>query len=416
MKRFLSGLVLLTAIASGGALFADTVQSGPDQLDDLEVKAVREWINTKRQVSVREVGGNLSISAEVATNFQFTNETVKGIRQRSPGGATDVYGRGMEIAYKLMFDYRTEWTWLAAKLKFKNRAGLFGGTADKIRLDKAYWGVRLMEKDALTLDVEVGRRSLGDVFDSKVEFEALFDGVLLRYEQGFEIIDTVYVHAGAFVIDQRKDHLGYAGELGLLDIADTGLFAKYSLIDWDTKHTNYDPLERKKFDFIVSQILLGYRFVPKKLDKEVRLYAALLYNHEAKPREITDWHRAGTGCYVGFIIGKTRKKGDWSLESNYELLEAQAVPTYDVGGVGIGNAADAPLYFNYNATTKKNVSTTRKTAAGNGNWQGYDIIFSYLLTDNLNFKQVWSQSTTYDHKIGPLRHYKQYELDLIYAF
>ena len=414
MKRFFFGIVLFSSVVAMAHLAADTVESAPEQLDDLEVKAVREWINTKRQVSVKEVGGNLSISAEVSSEFQVTNEKVNGVRQRAPGGATSVFGRGMDVAYKLMFDYRTDKTWLASKLKFKNRAGLFGGTADKIRLEKAFWGLRLLQKEALTLDIEMGRRNLGTVFDSKVEFNALFDGILFKYDQGFETIGNFYIHAGMYVIDQRKDHYGYVGELGLLDVANTGLFAKYSLIDWDTKHTNYCRLEQKKFDFLISHFLLGYRFVPKRLDKEVKVYAAGLYNHQAKARVITDWSRAAWGAYGGFIIGRTRKKGDWSLETSYQVLSGQAVPYFDAGGVGIGNAADAGFYFNKVDGVK--VPTTRKTAAGNANWQGYSIIFNYLITDNLNLKQVWNQASTLDHKIGPLRRYKQYEIDFIYAF
>lgn len=414
MKRFFSGVVLFSSVLGMSHLAADTVESAPDQLDDVEVKAVREWINTKRQVSVKEVGGNLSISGEVSAEFQTTNEKVNGVRQRAPGGATDVFARGMEICYKLMFDYRTDRTWLASKLRFKNKAGLFGGNADKIRLEKAYWGLRFLQKEALTLDVELGRRGLGSMFDSKIEFIALFDGVLLKYDQGFETVGNFYVHGGAFIIDQRKDHLGYVGELGLLDVANTGLFAKYSLIDWDTKRTNYKRLERRKFDFLVSQVLLGYRCVPKSWDKEVKVYFAGLYNHCAKPREITDWSRAAWGGYAGFIIGRTRKKADWSLEASYQVVAAQAVPYYDVGGVGIGNAADAGFYFN--EVDHKPVATTRKTAAGNTNWQGYTIIFNYLVTDNINIKQVWNQSSTLNHNIGPLRRYKQYEVDFIYAF
>ena len=414
MNRFFSSLVLFSSALGMSQLAADTVESAPEQLDDLEVKAVREWINTKRQVSVKEVGGNLSISAEVSSEFQVTNEKVDGVRQRSPGGATDVFGRGMDIAYKLMFDYRTERTWLASKLKFKNRAGLFGGTADKIRLEKAFWGLRLLQKDALTLDIEMGRRSLGTVFDSKVEYNALFDGILFKYDQGFETVGNFYIHSGMFIIDQRKDHYGYVGELGLLDVANTGLYAKYSLIDWDTKHTNYCRLEQKKFDFLISHFLLGYRFIPKGLDKEVKVYAAGLYNHAADARTITDWSRAAWGAYTGFMIGKTRKKGDWSLEAIYEVVSAQALPYFDVGGVGIGNAANAGLYFN--TVDGKKVPTTRETAAGSTNWQVFTIIFNYLITDNLNIKQVWNQSSTLDHKIGPLRRYKQYEIDFIYAF
>jgi len=43
-------------------------------------------------------------------------------------------------------------------------------------------------------------------------------------------------------------------------------------------------------------------------------------------------------------------------------------------------------------------------------------VLQYMLTNNLNLFQEWSQSITLDDHIGPFRRYKQYELELIYAF
>ena len=410
MYRFFSSFVLFSAALVFSKLSADTVETATEQLDDREVKSIREFINTKRQVTLKEIGGNLSISAEVSTEFQDSNERLNGLRQRAPGGATDVAARGFDIGFGLIFDYRTDRTWMSAKLKFKNKAGLFGGTADKIKLDKAYWGVRLLEQEALTLDCEVGRRNLTTLFDSRAEFNANFDGVIFKYDQGFETLGNFYVHPAVFIIDQRKDHYGYVGEIGLLEIFNTGLYAKYSLIDWDTKHTNYSHLDQLKFDFLISQFLLGFRCVPKWLNQNLELYMAGLYNHEAKARSITAYQRAAWAAYAGFLIGMTRKQGDWAFETYYQAVAAQAIPDYDVGGVGIGNAANTSFYSN------NNIPTTRKTAAGNTNFQGYLINFNYMLTDNLVVKQSWKQSITLNSRIGPLRRFKQYEVDFIYAF
>ena len=115
-----------------------------------------------------------------------------------------------------MFDYRTDRTWASVKLEFDNDAGLFGGTFNKLKLERAFIGFRVFEKETFTTDVLIGRNRMGSFFDSKVEFGTFFDGILVRYDQTLETIGDIYVHAGVFVIDGRRNHYGYVGELGLI--------------------------------------------------------------------------------------------------------------------------------------------------------------------------------------------------------
>src|SRR5580704_6832694 len=68
------------------SLHASTIERSQD-VDQKDVNAVREWINTKRQVTVRELGGALSISGEVRTEMQSTGETRNGINQRGKHAA-----------------------------------------------------------------------------------------------------------------------------------------------------------------------------------------------------------------------------------------------------------------------------------------------------------------------------------------
>ena len=49
--------------------------NGQDAVSQEDIEALREFINTKRQVTIKEIGGSLSISGEVRTEFQATNET-----------------------------------------------------------------------------------------------------------------------------------------------------------------------------------------------------------------------------------------------------------------------------------------------------------------------------------------------------
>jgi hypothetical protein len=401
-------------------LFADTIDSDND-IEELDIQALREWVYTKRQVTVAEKGGALSISGEVRSEFQKTGETKNGITQRGSRGevlndGTHVPSGAFDIEVNLMLDYRADRTWGAVKLEFDNDAGIFNGTLNKLKLERAFIGARALEGDAYTFDLVFGRNRMSSYFDSKLEFGTFFDGILVRYDIGLEDLGDAYLHAGPFVINERATQFGYVGELGLLNIGNTGFYSKLSLIDWDTKHFSESDAnrDRQRFDFIVSQLILGYKFVPQYLEKTVILYLAGLYNFAAKPHEITDHKKANYGSYLGFSIGELRKKGDYALDVNYQVLAAQCVPDFDSNGIGIGNASGSGFY-----TTKLNGSgdlTTRQTAGGNVNYRGFAITLEYLLTNNLNLLQAWQQSITLDKDIGPFRRFKQYEIELIYLF
>lgn len=401
-------------------LMANTFDDGPDDLDQRDIEALRDWINTKRQVTVKEIGGSLSVAGEVRFEFQGTNEKVNGVRQRGPGGLRDKDGANYanyswDVEVNIMLDYRTDRTWTAIKLEFDNNAGIFGGSLDRIKLEKAYFGVRLIQNEMSFLDLEMGRRRLSSIFDSKLEYNSFFDGALVKYDKSFEKAGEFYFSLGGFIIDERNNHYGYAGEIGIMNIASTGLYTKYSLIDWDLKkHMSFTPGNGVLFDFLVSQLIFGYRFVPAKLEKVVILYLAGLYNHAAKRRSITDHRLANAGGYLGFSIGELRKKGDWSFDANYQVLQAQAVPDFDVSGIGFNNT---PRLGFYNTQLDgKGVPTTRSNAAGNGNYRGFQLTLEYLLTETINIQQQWQQSITLDNDIGPFRQFKQYEVEFIYAF
>lgn len=393
---------------------ADTVDQGDRaSIDAREIQAMREWINTKRQVTVKEKGGSLAISGEVRTEMQVAYETVDGRSQR---GATTLFGIPHEVydvEVNLMFDYRADRSWASAKLEFDNDAGIFNGTLSKIKLERAYWGVRLLELSSVIVDVEVGRRRINSFVDSKLEGDSFFDGIFFKYDQNFESIADFYVHAGPFLIDERRYQYGYLGEIGLLDVADSGFYTKYLLIDWDTKDFQ-NKVTKERFHFIVSQLLFGYKFLPQKFQKLVVLYIAGLWNHMARKVSVTNHRRENWGAYVGFSIGELKKKGDWALDTSYQAMAAQAVPDFDAAGLGVGNAAGGGLY-----NTKINgtgAPTTRRNATGNGNFRGYNITLEYLLTNNLVLFQSWTQSQTLHSSIGPYRRYKQYEMEFNYAF
>lgn len=418
-NRLMRHLFILCAITCFSSLLEASTIDSSDDIDQKDINALREWINTKRQVTVRELGGALSISGEVRTEFQSTSEVVNGVKQRGAGapklGKAErrIPNNAYDIEVNLMLDYRTEGSWASIKLEFDNDAGIFSGTLNKLKLERAYWGVRMVDADTWTMDFEAGRRRMSTIVDSKIEFNNFFDGLWLKYDQAFDAIGDYYLHLGAFVINENRQQYGYLGETGVLNIAGTGLYMKYSLIDWDTKcyHTK---VNRERFDFVVSQFILGYRFVPSWFDQVIQVYSAALYNHRARRLELTNKEKQNWGGYIGFSMGELKKKGDWALDINYQVLEAQCVPDFDVQGIGLGNAADTGFYtVNSDGT---GAATKRETAGGNVNYRGVQITLDWLLTSQLDFQQSWQQSVTLDRNIGPFRRFKQYEIEFIYGF
>lgn len=417
LRRFF--YLCATCIFSTASLSASTIEDSND-IEQKDINAVREWINTKRQVTVNELGGALSIAGEVRTELQSASETSNGIKQRGSGSPIIQSSTGhpfpqnaFDIEVNLMLDYRAERSWASIKLEFDNNAGIDSGTFDRIKLERAYWAARVIDADTFTFDVELGRRKISGVVDSKIEFNAFFDGAWFKYDQSLDQIADVYLHAGVFIINENKNQFGYLGEFGILNVGGTGFYTKYSLIDWDTKdlHNNID---NHRFDFIVSQLILGYKFLPNRLQKIVQIYAAGLWNHAARRLGITGFKRANFGGYVGFSIGELKKQGDWAFDINYQVLAAQCVPDFDIQGIGLGNAANAGFYSSN--IKGGGAPTTRKTAAGNGNYRGFQMTLDYLLTNQLNMQQSWQQSITLDDSIGPFRRYKQYEIEFIYGF
>lgn len=412
MKK-LCGLALLSM-----AVLTTTSLSAVDVSNE-DIQSLRDWINAKRMITVKELGGQLSISGDIHSEMQAINEVVDGVQQRGRG--TDKPNHNYDIELNLNIDYRTENTWAAGRIKFDNDAGIinefFGsGKNDKIKVDRAYFGYRVLDDDRHTMEVELGRRSsINTIFDSKLQFTSLFDGVNFKDTYALEKVGDVYYQLGAFIVNEKKDQAAYLGEVGILNIAKTGFYGKYSLIDWDTKSDLKIPEE---FRFIVSQLTLGYKFIPTALDKIVWFYAAGLYNHRARPLAISDHKKANFGGYLGFSVGQVKLAGDWALEANYQVLGAQCVPNFDVAGIGMGNTSGNAFYWHKEKVDSKDtpIANTRKTAEGNVNYRGFTINLQYLLTNNLNILQEWKQSITLDKDIGPFRRYKQYEIDFIYLF
>jgi len=258
--------------------------------------------------------------------------------------------RDLDLEVNLQFEHSTDRTFSVVKFKFDNDMGTDGGTFNKIFLSKAFIGLHLLEGVCNNLYLEIGRQPFGDIFDSKAQFNTSFDGANIHYKRLIPI-GIIYVKQGAFSLNKSLKKIGSATEVGLLEIADTGAYIKDSFTYWNGAYQ-------------INQLTIGYKCLPEAINRALHIYAAGLMNIENQKK----------GYYVGFKLGETKIKGDYSFEINYQWLEKRALYRKDAAGLG-ANIKGINGEFCYNLTDhislyqcikwKKKILKTEKT---NDDW------------------------------------------------
>ena len=324
----------------------------------------------------------------------------------------------------LAMDYRAERGWGSILIRFENPAGsitesdrrpgiydsrniMYGsGVRNNVALRTAFAGYNIWQGgigDAERVDIEVGRRKMYTVFDSKIEFDSYFDGVLLRYLSSFDGICDFSLKGGPFVVDNTVNHYGYVGEMGFLSIADTGFDFKYSLIDWEKRGRNrYGLRNPMGTRFLNSQFLTAYNVPSDVFGKKMKLYGAYLINSKAKPNHWTHNKRENEAFYVGMTMGELRKKGDWSFDLFYQWVQAQAIPENDTQDIGRDNPRKISFY--------------NRRSGGFANFKGWRWEGFYALTDNWTLHPTIDNAQQLSKTIGGTHTNNEVALEVIFAF
>ncbi len=416
------------------------------QLNQRDWDAVRDYLKAKRAEDEEgddedEDDCGLTISGDVRTEWRHMNE--KGINQncqyRLLRGADAVKGdpevpvsrNDFDIEFNLRFDYICDRTWAVAHLDFDNSAGVDGndrsckcnpgalkgsGSDNSVCLKKAYMGYNVYECHDARFDVELGRRNLYNVFDSRIQFLSRFDGLTLKYSDKLEYVGDWYWNAAGFVVDERVNHLAWVTEVGFLDIMDSKIDLKYSFIDWRKNgKTRCSIRHARGNNFLISQWTAAYHLDKCIFNTPAKLYGAVLKNHSGVrihlPSDKCDkcvgnkvrssikgqpW-----GWYVGFVVGEVVHEGDFALSIQYEWVGATAMPDEDASGIGVGNVLN---------------NSFTENGRGNTNYKGVMIEFLYALTDNLSIDTILECSKEIKKSIGGRHHYSKIEVEAIYAF
>ncbi len=412
-----------------------------------DFEAVQEFVNSKRTITLDEKEKEFKISGDIRTEFYYRAEKINGQAVRGLFHPFAVDSRcipiphdEIQIILNTQFDYKCGRSWGQALIKYDESAGIqvaknscrgrgsdpniFGsGICDDVCVKRAFWGYRVVDCKKDTLDLEVGRRQMYKVFDSRIEFNARMDGVVLKYNHVFKPDWAVYWTGGGFLIDERIDDFGWATEVGALDFFETGYDFKYSYIDWGKPFNRCGTSDPFGAKFKVSQVSFAYNHKPKIGGKKFRVYGAFLINTAAThatyntfpiivpvdcvptvlvpAQSYTFTHKQNMGGYLGFIIGEVKKKGDWSFDVNYQVVQAQAIPDMDVHGIGRGNAVKG---------------TTTANLMGKSNFKGWHFEGLYAVTDHFQLDGTFEISHAQNADAGARVKFYKAELDVILQF
>lgn len=465
-------LTILCAFLSVFAWLAYSQNEGKldqfqEELEERDWDALRQYLRTRREDVKAESESALLISGDVRGDWRnkhevFRNESLLG------GDETDFAGvrRGrnrFDIEANLRLDYDLEKSWAVLQFQYDNKAGIddevscrepdfrnrptlycremFGsGVCGNLCLKQAFFGYNLYKCGDTEIDIEIGRRNLYHVFDSKVQFLSRFDGILLNLAGTKKHVLDYFIRVAGFVVDFKVNHFAWVTELGALDLFDKGIDLKYSFIDWRKNGVNRCSkkivLAPNKNDhrckvecgenlplgtrFLVSQWSAAYEIKKDStcfkdyawLNKPMRFFGAFLYNHDNptpkcfKPGQNKAW-------YAGYRIGEVKKENDWAFQVMYQWVEAFSVPDLDMSGIGNGNVLDGLIISD---------------GFGNTNFKGWRFDGLYAFTDeiSINARCEWSTDITNhlfkrggccDHSANRFSHYyRQIKVEMIYAF
>lgn len=410
---------------------------------ETDSKALTEFVKSKSRITIQEKGGNLMISGDIHAEWDHTVSETNGHHLRGEhkrliempvAARTTNFGvNEFDTEVNLIFAYKGERTWATIQMQFDNPCGITqrrdgdfsaqvaskehdvigSGRLDNIVMRKAFMGYNVFDFGTSRFDIELGHRRLYDVFDSKVQFYNMYDGLTLRYANSFESIMDFNAKAAVFVVDSRVNHYAWIAEFGFLNLIDTGLDFKYSYIDWN-KHSSinafgFHPHASKQFR--VSQWTLEYNLSPDLVRAPSQIYGAYLFNHDARGHKWTQGRKERQGFYVGFKMGEVKKQNDWAFDMSYQWVQTQCVSqTEALRGIGRDNPPGVSLY------SPVRYQNAPLHSGGFANFKGYNINTLYALTNNLTF-QAQLYRCHQCNKIPGGRHRQTWvQLQAIYAF
>ncbi len=404
--------------------------------DDIEARAFIRYQQDKIELPEGEEG--LTIGGDVRAKWVRQNKETQGYRTRGSGAAnpvtipeadvTTVAGEPLSskasvdrcnISAHLQADYETKLSWMQLRLEFGDHVGI-ENTETRSTLEVAWMGYEFYRCGKFEVFGEIGRQPMRNIFTSRIQFNSVFNGILLTYERPLGWWGDFVIHGGPSVVSFPLDQYAWFGEIGLEDIANTGFYTLYSYAHW--KHSRAPA--QLRYRYINSQLIVGYHLLPEKLGYDSKIQAGFLINHAAQAIPVSANAKRNTAWYLGVQIGQLKKAGDWLLDCSYQVVGYQAVPDFDYCGIGRGNytsRGDLPAVASPTdpdafqpGTNLENLDPA--TAEGNNNFKGFLVRYYYNITSDFTIKAELDYSVAKDEVVGGKNNNRQCELALVYSF
>ncbi len=353
--------------------------------------------------------------------------TVPGAATATTEGAPMVApANAYTIAATLWLDYESKCDWAEIKIDFKNDAGVISGTTNRVSLNKAWLGYDLYMDRQNDFYLEAGRKALGDIFDSRIEFDSRMDGILFTYERKMRNLAKFLIHGGPNLVDARTSHFAWIGEAQIEECLNTGAYAKYALAWWQNDSVDrYGIFNAPEFRYVTSQVLIGYDFPRRWLGMPVKAYAAGLINTAAERVIPSGNQKRNTAWYAAIQLGKLQNKAhDIMFDICYQEVGLQAVPQFDLSGIGRGNSTSRgdlpaiadptdPANFTPNAAV---LTLPANVNEGNTNYRGVVARYYYNFTPQLTLKIKAEASAQKVRTVGFGNTYRAIEVQFVYGF
>ncbi|MCH9608469.1 MAG: hypothetical protein S4CHLAM45_10450 [Chlamydiales bacterium] len=400
--------------------FASDGDFGPEGDEFIDPRVLRDFIESRGLIRCRQKEGSLIIAGDVRARWNTIGEKLDGIKQRGTGTNTAINRFKSEV--NLFLDYSAPRTWVSNKLRWVSFGGKDGGTAAKVEIDRAFIGYDMHHVGTTDFYIELGRSKFDYLYESRVEFVSIFDGIHLFFTKCWPTVGNFTIHGGPFIVDSFTNHYGWVAETYITKWMGTGISFKYSIVDWHRHSPTLDygnlpnsgnntVMDNPRYSFIVSQMLFGYeRKLPWVHCKTLYAYAAVLANHDAKRTRTTDGKKLNNAWYIGFTLGKLCKACDWSIDLNYQSVQAQAVPEFDLRGVGHGNAGNTLL----SDAILQGLGPSG--AIGFTNYKGWEASALFAMTDSLSIRARAARTVPRNKSVGGDLRYKTFDMTVIYAF
>ncbi len=361
-------------------------------------RELQEWLKQNiRPRFVREA--EFGLSGQMSSSWKSVHSQLGS--QNQVGSAAGKASNQFKVGVTLDWNYSLGRGWIVTRTQFKNTAGLINGTANDFSLARAYFGYHFTTHGPFVCDLTVGRRTLTRIYNSQIQFSSKGDGATLITSYMLDNIADVRFTSGVY-IDMAKTF--WILRHGLYNIADLGFYADYTFVYWGNirPKNNANSLDIK---YNLSQFLLGWEYKPEWLKRDLKVFAAMVANHGATRNPLSNYRKENLAGYVGAQFGSAKKKKDFSLQGQLQFCRLQALPEWDVSGVG------SPA-----TPTSLHQALSKATINGSTNFQGFEIIFLYSLTDDVTLRFQVDRSLTLNQAFGQPMNYTGFSLETQYTF